>query len=118
MIRGFKCRFCGATKLDDTEINGLSCHACEKADALYHDINVKGGKLDPFAWPGGYPILYADDGGSTYCAECAASERDGDNIRGTLVHGIHYEGPSDFCEVCGKEIESAYGDPDAKEERP
>ena len=73
-----------------------------------------GGKLPEFAWPGGYPILYLDSENSTLCADCATKSLDDpDEIPAfkPVAWGVYYEGPTDFCEQCGKGIESAYGEP-------
>ena len=79
---------------------------------------VKGAKLDAYAWPGGYPILWIADidtrDCATLCAACAASERDAGTVQ-TLIPDIYWEGPPEICDGCGAEIESAYGDPDAPE---
>jgi hypothetical protein len=69
-----------------------------------------------YAWPGGYPIAYVDpeDESEALCA---------DTVREMVIAGewpegrtidsqTYYEGPALEC-VCGKTIESAYGDPDA-----
>ncbi len=68
------------------------------------------GKLPAFAWPGGYTIGYYTADGDMLCAECAEDpENDAEYI------DVYYEGPTEFCAGCNKEIESAYGDPDAEE---
>jgi DNA-directed RNA polymerase subunit RPC12/RpoP len=108
---GFKCDKCSHEALIDTEINGLTCPACGKGK-LYHDINVKGGRLDAYSGLGGYPIIYIDNkSGDLFCAGCAEKERDGNGT--PLIHDTYMEGAPEHCEECGEEIESAYGDPDA-----
>jgi hypothetical protein len=72
-----------------------------------------------FAWPGGYPIAYYISEhnqltGDVLCADCAKEEVI-DN-RGSVYTDIYYEGPAEYCAGCNREIESAYGDPDAEEE--
>ena len=40
-------------------------------------INTRGDGtpyLTPYAWPGGYPIVYVDERGKLLCPECATHE--------------------------------------------
>jgi hypothetical protein len=88
---------------------------------LEHDVDVPFGALDPFAWPGGYPILYypksaRDLTGDVLCATCAEEWRDKGDTPYGLARDVFYEGPPETCDGCGVEVESAYGDPDAPEE--
>lgn len=63
---------------------------------------------------GGYPILFGTDAGDVLCAKCAM---DTFILEKTDVSAdIYSEGPTLQCDCCGKEIESAYGDPDEEEE--
>lgn len=67
------------------------------------------GKLPSYVWPGGYPVFYlADD--TVLCPDCA---NDANDVTG---HDCHWEGPPMYCDSCGAEIESAYGDPDEDED--
>lgn len=78
----------------------------------------RAGKLSAYAWPGGYPILYHTKDGCVLCSLCAdLSDRNKDEFPGfkPVEYFIHYEGPSEFCGECGKEVPSAYGDPEAEE---
>ena len=68
--------------------------------------------LPTFAWPGGYPIVYLAEDGAGFCADCA---NQADAEPEITAADVFYEGPSTFCDGCGREIESAYGDPDAPE---
>lgn len=79
-------------------------------------------ELPHFAWPGGYPISYWTGDGGLLCPTCANStecrnadpESDGDwDLEGG---DVYWEGPPGQCDNCNKPIESAYGDPDEKEE--
>lgn len=78
------------------------------------------GKLPTYAWPGGYPVAYLCEDGGELCAACAngengseARENNPDDPQWNIVgQSIHYEGPPIVCAHCGKEIASAYGDPD------
>lgn len=63
-------------------------------------------KLPAYAWPGGYPIIYWCHDSDILCADCATE------LGGLSGWMIFYEGPNEYCAECGKEIESAYGDPD------
>ena len=69
-----------------------------------------------YAWPGGYTIIFQDQG-EILCAECAKKSylsRDYDIDQG-IYSGIYYEGPSEYCYECGEEIQASYGDPDEEE---
>ena len=70
---------------------------------------IEDGKLPAFAWPGGYPILYYDQDGDEYCADCAEDD--------PLVTdaSVYYEGPPVRCVECRTLLKSAYGDPDESE---
>jgi hypothetical protein len=57
----------------------------------------------------GYPVLYLDRNDSILCAECASSPTEFDLP--AVNYGPFWEGPSEICDNCSKEIESAYGDP-------
>jgi len=74
--------------------------------------------LPAYAWPGGYPIFYLDGNCSVLCADCATKAADTPDAGkdAPTVGYAHYEGPSEVCEGCNTEIESAYGDPDAVKE--
>lgn len=84
------------------------------------------GKLPAFAWPGGYPLIYITRGGDVLCAECATTDYfewlyaipSGEQWQydPPIAVDVHWEGPAYYCASCGKQIESAYGDPWAEEE--
>lgn len=74
-------------------------------------IKDENGKLPEFAWPGGYPICYMDSDSETICAECANNTDESHYIPDLQEWFIHWEGPSEFCGNCNKEISAAYGDP-------
>jgi hypothetical protein len=63
----------------------------------------------PYTWPGGYPVLFTvADEPAILCHYCAKKEY----LKGNDINvDVYYEGPSEYCEECGEEIESAYGDP-------
>ncbi len=67
----------------------------------------------PYAWPGGYPIIFSTrDEGDVLCAKCAKGlfilEHKDINC------AAYYEGPTLQCTACQTDIESAYGDPDVE----
>lgn len=79
----------------------------------------------PYAWPGGYPLLFWCDDGEALCCDCAKTERRhileairdnsrSDQWRVTTLQ-MHMEGAPEQCAHCGTHIESAYGDPEAEE---
>ena len=78
------------------------------------------GKLPACAWPGGYPVLYITADCGTLCPDCANSDEarfalaDCPDDRQWLIaaYYIHWEGPPETCDHCGKQVESAYGDPE------
>jgi len=88
--------------------------------------------LEPYAWPGGYPILYlvrdgwrGEDGtldfnpqGTNETVCCPTCARDTDKWPDLIIVAswIFYEGPVEFCEWCNAPVESAYGDPDEFED--
>lgn len=77
------------------------------------------GKLDAFAWPGGYPIVYYNADDAEMCPACAngengseASETSDDKQWRLVACDVYWEGPPLQCSHCNEDIESAYGDPD------
>lgn len=73
----------------------------------------------PFAFPGGYPLVLVMSDGGTLCASCARDNyklisyatrhamRDGWEAEGVQAH---WEGAPECCDNCGAETESAYGE--------
>jgi hypothetical protein len=81
------------------------------------EIRDDKGKLPSFSWPGSYPIIYLSRDGLILCPDCAnkpVEEYDDPAV----AYGGHLEGPPEVCEDCGKQVESAYGDPDAANDEP
>lgn len=81
--------------------------------------------LHPFAWPGGYPVMYlARDGWreengkldvnehdpsvNTCCAKCAQDTAQWPDLI-VVASYIHWEGDAEVCEYCSGETPSAYG---------
>lgn len=72
-------------------------------------------RLEPYAWPGGYVLLYTietEHETIELCPRCAANEEP----LAAVVQQGHQEGPPFICEGCNAIIESDYGDPDAEDE--
>jgi hypothetical protein len=66
-------------------------------------------------WPGGYPVVYVDpeDESEGLCADTVRKMVEaGEWTANTVDSYTHYEGPPVEC-TCGKQIESAYGDPES-----
>lgn len=74
---------------------------------------------NPYAWPGGYPKFLVMCDGSALCHSCVKenfaligrSTRDG-NASDWAAAGaeINWENASLYCDHCGNQIPSAYGD--------
>lgn len=81
--------------------------------------NYHKGQANAYAWPGGYPLFYVTSDGAALCPACMTKER-AQIFRSTHEHArdgwavegvdVNYEDDSLFCDHCGKQIESAYGD--------
>lgn len=72
--------------------------------------NTNGQKLPSHAFPGGYPLFYVNNHNDILCPDCANGHAEYDE---TIVnYDVHLEGDSLYCDHCGREIESAYGNPD------
>lgn len=80
-------------------------------------------RSDGYAWPGGYPLVLVMIDGEVIDAKCArenyrlirnnmrANDR-GDSWSPAFVD-VHWEGEPLQCAHCNKDIESAYGVPNA-----
>lgn len=60
---------------------------------------------------GGIPLVYVTSFGQTKCDECANELADCE-IEDVTEVIPYYEGNTIQCDECGREIESAYGDPE------
>ena len=99
----------------DEQIESQAGYACMKCIAkdtteqtiarAYKDIFTN------YAWPGGYTVMFIDDSGNVYCADCAKRAFITEKI--DFSCGSFDEGPSEYCCDCNREIESSYGDPEA-----
>jgi len=79
--------------------------------------------VDPYAWPGGYPMYYlaAENGdpakeNCVSCPDCADKLDQYDEDLGVIAYDINYEDPDLFCEFCNERIESAYAEGGEEEE--
>ena len=78
---------------------------------------LENGKLQSYAFPGGYPLYYVTDDGGVLCPDCANENiglTDDPNDPQWFIIGatINYEDGCLFCNHCHKRIESAYLDED------
>lgn len=80
---------------------------------------VKNAILNPYAWPGGYPVYTIMADGEYMCPDCARenyrliAKATKDNLRdGWQAAGadINYEDNSAYCCHCNKKLASAYGE--------
>lgn len=78
-------------------------------------------KRGAYAWPGGYPTFFVCSDGGCLCFDCAKKEakRIVEAIRDQSHDGWRIEAQDVnweselFCDHCGKQIESAYGNSNA-----
>ena len=75
------------------------------------------GKLQYYAWPGGYPLFYVTQDGGTLCPDCANSAEskgltdDPDDTQWYIIAcQANWEDESLYCDNCSDYIEFAYGD--------
>jgi len=67
------------------------------------------GRLESYAWPGGYPIYYLDGESSVLCPGCAQH-----SLEDSIPHfqpqafGVLYEAESLLCDQCSKEINDRF----------
>ena len=77
---------------------------------------LESGKMQSFAFPGGYPIFYVAKDSGILCPDCAglpecqqATPDCPDDAQWFIIGAdCNYEDPALFCDHCGKRIESAY----------
>ena len=79
-------------------------------------INLKGiqdrhGALPPYAWPGGYTVIYGTRKDEVLCFRCATHNR-----REVSWYGTHDEGSPEECILCGYPLLPTYRDPDGVRE--
>jgi hypothetical protein len=82
----------------------------------------------PFAWPGGYTVVFRDESGEMLCRDCAINhvygydttdESESPQTAKQMIEkshrvysSIYWEGPDEACSDCGSALPSAYGEPD------
>lgn len=81
---------------------------------------VRGFARQPYAWPGGYPLVLVMRDGEVVCSKCArenyrlisAETRAGAWCGDWRAAGVevHWEGEAHTCGHCGANIDSAYGE--------
>ena len=76
------------------------------------DYRDSDGKLESFAFPGGYPLYYMDSSCNPLCPECANLDYIEDYVTSDrpVAVDVNYENPDLYCDHCGARIESAYGE--------
>lgn len=79
------------------------------------DYLLESGKLQAYAWPGGYPTFYLTADCGVLCPACANLPECefyyGSNEQRTIVAaGINWEDENMYCDNCNMGIESAYGE--------
>jgi hypothetical protein len=108
----------------------MATQCCEpEAISVYREMDDDGsrGRFIHHSWPGCYPVVYYTTDGEMLCPKCANRDngslartcdgpddapRDGWKI---VAADVYWEGPTETCVHCSRDIESAYGDPDAGE---
>ncbi len=95
----------------DSIRDDLTRHVSGKDGVAHVRDYMKHAMFTPYAWPGGYPVVFGLSDGSILCAHCAERVFIMENEPSVWAE-IHYEGPSIWCDECNAEIESAYGDPE------
>lgn len=93
------------------------------------------GKMQPWAWPGGYPLYAVTSDGAALCPTCITKNRaqifrathewhnreHGARVHcGWAIEGIdaNWEDASLYCDNCSKRIESAYAEDEAVQDAP
>lgn len=76
--------------------------------SLERCINENDGKLQSWAWPGGYPIGYLTGEGSVLCPHCAnkalSDPNEFDKFKPQSYFIIQHEEDFAYCDGCSKEI--------------
>lgn len=74
---------------------------------------LEDGRLQAYAWPGGYPLFYLDRENSVLCPACAnKSDSDAEEVPQfkPIAADVNYEDASLTCDQCNGRIESAYAE--------
>lgn len=83
----------------------------EKLEPYLVKEGERAGKLEKYAWPGGYPLFYLTKRNSVLCPDCASAALE-DEDDPPIYGGANWEDPALYCEDCSKRIESAYAEDD------
>jgi len=77
-------------------------------------------EMDYYAWPGGYSLFYFTKDGGVLCPKCVNKNlellSDEDDPQWYVIGcEMNEENDDMYCENCGEQIESAYGEDDSDE---
>jgi hypothetical protein len=84
--------------------------------------HVKSFIRQPYAWPGGYPLFAVAADGGCLCKSCVKdnaklviqnTRQETQKDWAVVAVDVKWEDESLVCDHCGKQIESAYGEPNA-----
>jgi len=70
--------------------------------------------VQPYAWPGGYPMFAITSDSAALCNKCCSTEREligtttGSDGWCVIALEINYEDANLYCDHCSNQIESAY----------
>lgn len=86
------------------------------------DYLMENGKLQSFAFPGGYPIYFVCADNGVLCPKCAnehleliraaIADKGADKQWEIVAANANYEDNDLYCDHCSQRIESAYAEPD------
>lgn len=100
-----------------------SAPLCPESIRAVEALRMDSGKLQAFAFPGGYPIVYLTVDGADICPNCANGENRSDchpaafDPQWRLIGAdINYENGDCYCEHCNAQIPAAYVDDDQEQE--
>ncbi len=92
----------------------------ERLNKMTATKNIKDAIRTKYAWPGGYPLFLITSDGASLCVTCgyqkyrqiayAIMHKLNDGWRVTAAD-VNWEDANLFCDHCGNQIESAYGNP-------
>jgi len=101
------------TAMIEVKANRVDAPKIEKMKEGWSEESNKG-RLPAYSFPGGYPLYYITKDGGVLCADCANDDRpanvDEFDAQWYITDAeVNYEDDSLYCDNCGKQIESAYG---------
>lgn len=86
----------------DTAITGREGIA--HVHAVYDEV------FSPYAWPGGYTVVFMDRENNVFCANCAKEVYIMEGLE--LTASTFDEGNPLYCDECNAVMESSYGESD------